>query len=154
MKTIDKLTIISLCLLFSLVACQNNDKKVTSKLINNPSTASNPESTEDLPKIEFRKTVYDFGKIIQGEKVSYSFLFQNTGVSDLIITEVNTSCGCTASKFPKTPIKPGQKKFIEVSFDSEGRKGFQNKTITVVANTQPSGNKLAIKAMVVTPERS
>ncbi len=134
-----------------LTGCgDNNNKVLSTDLVKNPKTVSGSEDMSQLPVIEFDKLTHDFGKVTQGEKVTFNFRFKNTGKSDLLITSVNTSCGCTASEFPREPIKPGEQKSLRVTFDSEGRKGIQNKTITVVSNCQPDITVLRIKAMVVT----
>ncbi|MCO5266262.1 MAG: DUF1573 domain-containing protein [Lentimicrobium sp.] len=65
---------------------------------------------------------------------------------------MSSSCGCTVPDFPKTPIKPGESHKIDVKFDSEGRRGYQNKTITIVSNTQPNTQVIRIKAEVILPE--
>nr|MBA2407698.1 DUF1573 domain-containing protein [Chitinophagales bacterium] len=49
---------------------------------------------------------------------------------------------------PKEPIPPGGKGQIEVQFDSKGRSGLQNKTVTVTANTDPSQTVLNISSNV------
>jgi hypothetical protein len=85
---------------------------------------------------------------LQGETVSYPFKFKNSGKSDLIIADVSTSCGCTVPSYPKEPIHPGQDGVIKVSFNSAGKHGFQNKSIVIVANTQPNTVILRIKAEV------
>lgn len=120
-------------------------------IIKNPNSASGVVNS-DLAVIEFENDFYDFGRIIQGEKVSYNFKFKNTGKSDLIISRVTSTCGCTVGDFPRTPVRPGETSKIEVKFDSENRRGFQNKSITVLSNAQPSTNTLNIKAQVVLPE--
>ena len=140
-------------LIIFLTSCGNdNDKNFSTDLVKNPKTASGKEDMSDLPVISFDKEVHDFGKITQGEKVTFNFRFKNTGKSDLLITSVNTSCGCTVSDFPREPIKPGKGGAIRVTFDSEGRRGVQNKTITVVSNCQPDTKVLRIKAMVILPK--
>jgi len=140
-------------LLFLLTGCGgNNGNQLSTDLVKNPKTALGDEDMSDLPVIEFDKEVHDFGKVYQGEKVTFNFKFKNVGKSNLLITRVNTSCGCTASEFPREPIKPGERKSLRVTFDSDGRKGVQNKTITVVSNCQPDIKVLRIKAMVITPK--
>ena len=137
-----------------LVSCSSGNKKdsdLPAGLVQNPNTASGKADADKLPKIEFEKDFHDFGKIIQGEKVTYAFKFKNTGKSLLLISNVSTSCGCTVTNFPKEPIKPGESGKIDVSFDSEGRRGPQNKTATVMANTQPNSTMLRIQAMIVLP---
>ncbi|NOY49916.1 MAG: DUF1573 domain-containing protein, partial [Chlorobi bacterium] len=108
----------------------------------------------DLPVITFEETEHDFGKIIQGEKVSYSFKFTNTGKSALLISRVSTSCGCTVSSYPKVPVQPGQTEYVEATFDSKHKKGFQNKSITIMANTQPNKTVIRIKGQVVLPQNN
>ena len=131
-------------------ACNNKPGNLSTDVVTNPNTA-NGEVKDNLPVIEFEKDIHDFGKMIQGEKVSYGFKFKNTGKSDLVISQVNTSCGCTAPKFSQEPIKPGEERVITVTFDSKGRKGIQNKSITVLSNCQPSTTVVRIKAMVIAP---
>ncbi|MDP2724075.1 MAG: DUF1573 domain-containing protein [Bacteroidales bacterium] len=132
-------------------SCANSgSKKISTDLVNNPSSAKT--TATDAPQIKFEKTEHDFGRIIQGERVTYQFKFTNTGQSDLLISKVSTSCGCTVGKYTKTPIAPGESDFIEASFDSSGRKGIQKKTITVLTNTQPNTTTLLIKAEIVMPE--
>lgn len=146
------LLILALSLItFSCKNGTNSDNLLPSDIVKNPNSASGKPDT-DLAGIEFEKDFYDFGRIIQGEKVSYSFTFKNTGKEDLIISRVTTSCGCTVGDFPRVPIKPGENGKVEVKFDSENRRGFQNKTITVLSNAQPSATLLHIKAQVVLPE--
>ncbi|HBF88369.1 MAG TPA: DUF1573 domain-containing protein [Bacteroidales bacterium] len=153
-----KIKSISLILIFALaffVSCNNDSKKDNSKIdtdiVKNPITANGNSETGDLPQISFKKEDHDFGAIIQGEKVSFTFKYTNTGGSDLIITSAKGSCGCTVPKFNKTPLKPGEEGEIEVVFDSSGRKGIQHKTITVLSNTQPNTVTLKIVADVVVP---
>jgi len=131
-------------------ACNQSPGNLSTDVVNNPNTA-NGESKDKLPVIVFEKEIHDFGKVIQGEKVSFGFKFENTGASDLVISQVKTSCGCTAPKFSKDPIKPGEEQVIKVIFDSKGRKGIQNKTITVLSNCQPPTTVVRIKAMVIAP---
>ena len=134
----------------SILSCNQNksDDSLSSDLINNPVSSLNSSDTNSLPKFEFVSTEHDFGNIIEGVKVAFKFKFKNVGGSDLIINQVKTSCGCTVSRFPKKAIKPGQSNFIELTFDSRMRKGFNHKNATVLANTQPNVIKLNIKAMV------
>ncbi|MBW6489573.1 MAG: DUF1573 domain-containing protein [Lentimicrobium sp.] len=128
-----------------------SEELLTGDIVKNPNTASGKE-TGNMPVLEFDKDFHDFGRIIQGEKVAYSFKFKNSGKSDLILSKVSSSCGCTVPDFPKTPIRPGETSKIDVKFDSENRRGFQNKTITILSNTQPNSQVLRIKAEVVLPE--
>lgn len=150
MKTLKLLTVLGFAV---LISCSGNSTQVPASVVNIPNTASGNNDKSMLPVLKFSQVEHDFGKIIQGEKVSYSFKFKNTGNLDLVIASVITSCGCTASDYPKVPVKPGEEGVIDASFDSDGKQGFQNKELTVVANTQPSNTILTIKAMVIIPEK-
>ncbi len=140
---------------FGIFSCEQNNSEISASLVNNPNTASDVvlDSTL-LPKMVFTEEYYDFGEIIQGEKVYHSFEFQNTGKTDLVIASATATCGCTVPKWPKKPIQPGQSSKIEVVFDSDHKNGQQNKRVTIVANTQPSTNVVALKGMVIAPEKS
>ena len=145
----NKLHLIVAMVLFVLtVGCSNNsaEKKLPGNVVKNTKSASSQKPYE-APKMTFEETEHDFGRIIQGEKIAFNYYFENTGKSDLVITKVTTSCGCTVGNYPKEPVKPGGKGKIEVVFDSKGKKGFQNKRATVLANTQPNHTALTIKGL-------
>lgn len=150
MKVIRLLTVIVLVVL--MCSCENGgDKKLSGDLVTNPKSAG--KSSDAKPVIQFEKTEFDFGKILQGEVVSYTFHFTNTGNTPLIITSVEKSCGCTTGDFPRHPIDPGQGGEIKVTYDSKGHFGFQSRTVTVNANTVPSQTTLRVKADVRTPDQ-
>ncbi|MFU8842758.1 MAG: DUF1573 domain-containing protein [Bacteroidales bacterium] len=133
-----------------MFSCSQDSGRIPTDVVNNPQSASGDQSAL-LPVIAFEKDHHDFGRLIQGEKVTIGFKFRNTGKADLVISQVNSGCGCTVPNFPKEPIKPGESGFIQVSFDSAGRRGVQNQAVTVVSNCQPNQTILRIKAMIITP---
>ncbi len=130
----------------------NEEEQISTEVIQNPKTANGKDETGKLPILEFEETEHDFGKIIEGEIVTYGFKFKNTGKTDLLISTVSTSCGCTASEYPKHPIKKNKEGIIKITFNSKGRTGFQRKSAVVLANTQPNRTVLRIKAVVFNPE--
>lgn len=111
----------------------------------------NNQATEsaDGPVMTFDTVRYAFGDIIQGEKVEYTFNFKNTGNEPLIITNVQVTCGCTASDWPRDPIAPGQESSMTISFNSAGKMGRQNKVITIISNATNPNNRLSITANVL-----
>jgi hypothetical protein len=133
-----------------LLACNGDQGKIPADVVKNPISASGDQQN-DLPVIVFDKSEHDFGKLIQGEKVTYNFKFKNEGQSDLVISQVHSSCGCTVPDYPREPIKPGDTGLIKVTFDSAGRSGIQNKTVTIVSNCQPNKTLVRIKAKVINP---
>jgi hypothetical protein len=94
-------------------------------------------------KIEFAQTTFDFGKIKQGEMVSYEYNFTNTGKKDLFIRKVTAACGCTAVITSADMIPAGKTGTIKATFNSTGKLGAQNKTITVITN-DPSNPKVIL----------
>lgn len=123
-----KLRLIYLFVLFAAVAQAQNDKGSV---------------------IEFEVNSHDFGDLEQGAKVEYVFKFKNTGTEPLVLTEVLTTCGCTAPKWNKEPVAPGATGEIKIMFNSEGKMGRQNKTITVVSNSKNSPARLSILCNVL-----
>lgn len=125
---------------------------ISTDLIENPNTASGAVNEDKAPFFEFDEKVKEFGTITQGEIVSTTFRFKNVGQTNLIISSAQGSCGCTVPSWPEEPIAPGEEGEIEVTFNSTGKQGLQNKTITLVANTIPNTYVLAIKGEVLAPE--
>ena len=143
-----KRSILSLIIILGLFSCESKDNKISTSLVNNPVTAEGINKNINTPVIKFEKTEHDFGKILQGEQVSYTFKFKNTGNAPLIITSIEKTCGCTSPEYSNQPIKPGEDGKITITYDSKGHKGFQNKRLIVKANTNPSESILRIKAQV------
>lgn len=123
------------------------ENAINPAVIENPASADGPTKAK-VPVMTFHETEHDFGTIIDGEQVSYAFRFENTGDGDLLIRSASGSCGCTVPEWPKDPIAPGKSGVINVTFNSEGRSGTQNKTVTLVANTLPNTTTISIKAEV------
>ena len=97
-------------------------------------TASTLSFADKGPRISFTTDHHDFGNVLQGKTVEYTFRFENKGTEDLLIKEVTTSCGCTAALVSSSTVKPGEKGEITVSYDSQGRAGAVSRTITIVSN--------------------
>ena len=99
-------------------------------------TAQLTESAlKDSTEVQLIDSVFNFGTINEGDKVERSFKFRNTGKNALVISNATASCGCTVPEKPEQPVKPGETGIIKVVFNSQGKEGHQEKTITVTANT-------------------
>ena len=99
-------------------------------------------------EFKFEKETYDFGKIPQGKPVSYEFKFTNVGTEPLIITKVESSCGCTIPKYTNAPIKPGEAGSISVTFNAAQAAPF-SKSVTIRSNAKTPLKSLYIKGEVV-----
>lgn len=84
--------------------------------------------------VEFASDEFDYGKVDAGEKVTYKFKFKNTGSEALELTNVKASCGCTTPSYSTAPVAPGEEGYIDVEFDTTGKRGIQSKTVTVTGN--------------------
>ena len=140
---------IALCLLASCGA--GNEEGLSTGLVTNPKSASHPSDKQ--PVITFDKTEHDFGNLLQGEVVTYSFHFKNTGNAPLIISSVSTSCGCTAGDFSREPVAPGKEGIVKATYNSKGHNGMQNKSLTIVSNTNPAQTVLRLKGKVIPPDQ-
>ena len=103
-----------------------------------PEKGSGEESiARSKTKMKFKTMEHNFGRMKEGEQREYDFEFTNTGKEDLIIEDCKGSCGCTVPEWPKDPIKPGQSAAIKVKFDSTKKENDQEKSVTILANTEP-----------------
>jgi hypothetical protein len=146
--------LILLLVSLALVSCNSSsdEKTITTDLVNSPLTANSNAEKVLTPNIEMLETSYNFGEIQQGESVTHDFILKNTGDADLIISAAKGSCGCTVPQWPKTPIAKGEEAAIKVTFNSAGRSGKQNKTVTLVTNAIPNTKVLTINGNVIVPQ--
>jgi hypothetical protein len=100
------------------------------------------------PVITWTIESYNFGEIPQGKPVDVVFEFTNTGNAPLIISKVEPACNCTDAIWPKTPIMPGQKGEIQVTFDAATGGKF-SKTAVVTSNAKPTEQTLVFTGTVV-----
>ena len=114
-----------------------------------------PASKTETGKSEiiFREYQHEFGKVTEGEKLSYTFIFDNKGAGDLVISGATTTCGCTVPKYETKPIPPGSSGTLEVVFDTSGKAGMQTKTITVKTNAKIPVVLLKITAEVAASDK-
>lgn len=96
----------------------------------------------------FDEYEHHFGKVAEGEKISYQFMYENKGTAPLAIASVSTTCGCTVPKYNTRPIKPGERGSLEVVFDTSDRSGMQTKTVSVKSNASVPVVLLKITAEV------
>ena len=115
-------------------------------------TAQEEEEPMRGPRISFTENSFDFGEITQGTKVEHVFEFENVGNEPLILSDVRTTCGCTAPEWPRDPIAPGKKARLKVVFNSTGKMGMQNKVITVMSNAVNNPERVKIVTNVTPPD--
>lgn len=101
----------------------------------------------NINKVTWVKEAHDFGEIPQGKPVSVEFAFTNAGETPLLIADVATSCGCTASDYSKEPIAPGKSSKIKVTYNAANMGAF-TKSITVNFSDTEAKKVLTIKGTV------
>ena len=106
------------------------------------------ESKSTRPVIDFESKSFDYDTVAQGDKVTHTFRFTNSGDADLIIKKAEASCGCTMPSYPFVPIKPGETGTISVTFNTTGKLGKQRPNISVISNAYPRTQTLYLEGYV------
>ena len=119
-----------------------------------PAMASNETLAENTvpgaaPILTLESSVYDFGDVQANSTTEREAEFTNTGESPLIIKSAKASCGCTVPEYSETPIAPGEKGSLKVSFKAPATNGKQTKTVTLTTNTSQGVEKFNVSANVV-----
>lgn len=108
---------------------------------------------DNKAEFKFVEETHDFGKVPQGKPVSFVFKFSNSGEEPLIITAVESTCGCTVpSVEPKqgTPIKKGESGTITLTYNAAVAAPF-NKFVKITSNSKTPLKMLYIKGEVAAP---
>ena len=137
------------CVLGALYSCNIRNTK------NNPDLQAAAVNVHpaDSTSVEIIDSVYNFGKVTDGENVVFSYRFRNTGKHSLVVSSATASCGCTVPEKPEEPIKPGETGFLKVVFNSTGRVGQVHKEVNVVSNAYPQFPVLQLIGEVVSSEK-
>lgn len=112
-----------------------------------PAITTTPAPQKPTSPVKWKEEVYDFGNIKKGTPVSHDFSFVNTTKQTVLVTNVKASCGCTATNYTKTPIKPGEKATITATYNAASPGAF-SKTVTVSLNENEVPKVLTIKGKV------
>jgi hypothetical protein len=106
-------------------------KIILSMIISCLSIAGFSQTTTEDSGIRWETVTKDFNTVKIGTVAEFTFRVKNISKSTLTISSANPSCGCTASSYTKTSIKPGEFGSVTASYNTEGRPGFFYKTIRV-----------------------
>ena len=98
-------------------------------------------------EIKFDKLTHNFGTFSEKDPVvTCVFTFTNVGDAPLVINQAVASCGCTVPEYTKTPIQPGEKGEIKVTYNGTGKfPGHFKKSITVRTNGKVEMTRLYIE---------
>ncbi len=129
-----------------------NYSLVISANIEEDFSAMSADELAKAPILSVDDPEFKFGTIKEGEKVEHDYVLTNSGKSDLYIRKVKASCGCTAVQPEKNVITPGESVHIKTVFNSAGKVGSQNKTVTIITNDPKKSNMILwVKGEVVKP---
>ena len=96
--------------------------------------AVNAQTATTTPEvIALKETAFDFGTIPQGKPVYHFFEVTNKGKDPMVISNVQTTCGCTTPEWSKDPIAPGATAKIRVGYNAAAEGNFE-KHITIMYN--------------------
>ncbi len=136
-------------------AARENVENTAVEPANSAAQTATPEMavpTGPTTTMTFEETTFDFGTVQDGEMVSHTYKFTNTGNEPLILSDAKGSCGCTVPKWPREPIAPGASANITVEFNSKNKAGKRNQKVTITSNTNPPQSFIYLTGDVQKPE--
>lgn len=137
-----------LSIVLAAISCAEKSNEEESAVTQAPPALVQQEPLKPTT-IVFAETEHGFGDIKEGDFAKHEFVFKNTGTEPLYVRDAKASCGCTTPEWTKDTIAPGGEGKILVQFNSEGRPGDFNKSVTVLANTDPEATVITIKGHVI-----
>jgi hypothetical protein len=90
-----------------------------------------PEEKGKVAVISLSENSLDFGSIPSGTTIQKTVTVRNSGRKDLTIRFVQPNCSCLAASVASEKIKPGEEQKLTIAWKGEGRKGTQNKAVTI-----------------------
>lgn len=99
------------------------------------------------PRISISESKHDFGKVKEGSVLTLNLGIKSIGDSELIISDVKTSCGCTAALLSSDKLKPGESGNVRIELDTSGMKGIKTRTLAILSN-DPVNPKMVITLFV------
>ncbi|MFD1602716.1 DUF1573 domain-containing protein [Flavobacterium artemisiae] len=112
------------------------------------SLVSETEIGETASTIVWKAETIDVGQIPQGTPKAIVYEFKNTGKTAVVITQVQGSCGCTATDYTKEPIQPGKSAKVTATYNA-ANKGAFTKTVTVTTSAETTPKILTLKGTVI-----
>lgn len=112
------------------------------------SLVSETKVTAAESTIVWKTETIDVGQIPQGTPKVIVYEFKNTGKTAVVITQVQGSCGCTATDYTKEPILPGKSAKVTATYNA-ANKGAFTKTVTVTTSAETAPKILTLKGTVI-----
>ena len=112
------------------------------------SLVSNVKTETTASTIVWQAETIDVGQIPQGTPKAIVYEFKNTGKTAVVITNVQGSCGCTATDYTKEPVQPGKTAKVTATYNAANKGGF-TKTVTVTTSAETTPKILTLKGTVI-----
>jgi hypothetical protein len=106
------------------------------------------------PKLVLFELQHDFGEVEEGKVVETNIGFKNDGKGVLTISDVKTSCGCTAALLSSKTLKPGEKGNVRIDLDTSKREGNLTRTVTLFSNDPSEPNRTITLLVNITKKKS
>ena len=146
-----KIVTLAFLLVLGVTASNAQETSKAVKKIKAKTTAASTPKVDGAGMVFVTETI-DYGTVAYNSDGRREFVFTNNGNKPLIITNVQSTCGCTVPTYPKEPIAPGAKGVIGVKYDTSRAGQAFNKTITLTTNAAQPTKTLTIKGNVLAAE--
>ena len=118
---------------------------------------AHPATAEGGSAMRFERTTIDAGRIGEDDTpAGYTFRWRNTGDKPLVVTRVQTTCGCAVATWDRQPVSPDGEAAVKVTYHPKGHPGVFDRRIFVY--TQLSKNEptaiLNLRGTVTASERT
>jgi hypothetical protein len=100
-------------------------------------------------EFDFDKKVVKFDPAQEGFIFEHNFYFTNTGDAPLEVSSHEVECDCIQLIYPEGPVGPGERGYINMTFDSSGKSGWQYREIVIHANTRKKSAELELRVKVL-----
>lgn len=99
-------------------------------------------------ELTFTDDVAKFKPVEEGTQVAHKFVYTNTGHAPLVINKYEVACTCTKAFFSKKPLLPGVSDTLRVTFDTEGKIGWQYRKVRLYTNASDEPREVELRVKV------
>ena len=143
-----KIVTLAFLLVLGVTASNAQETSKAVKKIKAKTTAASTPKVDGAGMVFVTETI-DYGTVAYNSDGRREFVFTNNGNKPLIITNVQSTCGCTVPTYPKEPIAPGAKGVIGVKYDTSRAGQAFTKTVTLTTNAVEPSRTLTKKGNVL-----
>ena len=98
----------------------------------------------------WERTSHDFGKVRDSVKtLTTRIKVVNTGDSALVISRVQSNCGCTVADYTREVLQPGDTGRVTIHYSTRKIPGAFEKKVYVFTNGKPRKSTLTVKGLVI-----